>query len=49
MNWKILMAALLAAVLLDGCKKGEAEGEHHEAEERATETHAERPANILEI
>ena len=49
MNSKILIAALLAALLLDGCKKGEAEGEHHEEEGYATETRAQQPANILQV
>ena len=49
MHSKILIAALLAALLLDGCKKGEAEGEHREEEGHATETHAEQAANILQV
>ena len=46
MNSRILIVAALLAALAFGCRKSEAEGEHHE---EATETHAERPANILEI
>jgi cobalt-zinc-cadmium efflux system membrane fusion protein len=49
MNARIIITAALVAALLAGCKKGEAEGEHHEEAGHATETHAERPANILEI
>ena len=49
MNWRILITAVLVAALAFGCKKSEAEGEHHDEEAPASETHAERPANILEI
>ncbi|MEA2489760.1 MAG: rane fusion protein heavy metal efflux system [Acidobacteriota bacterium] len=49
MNRNILIAIAVAAVLLNGCKKTEAEGEHHQEEEHATGAHAERPANLLEI
>ncbi|MEO8379630.1 MAG: efflux RND transporter periplasmic adaptor subunit [Acidobacteriota bacterium] len=49
MNGRIIITAALVAALMAGCKKGEAEGEHHEEEGHATETHAERPANILEV
>lgn len=49
MNSRILIIAALVAALALGCKKSEAEGEHHEEEGHATETHAERPANILEV
>jgi len=48
MNRTILIIAVLAALML-GCKKTEAEGEHHENEGHAAATHAERPANILEV
>jgi cobalt-zinc-cadmium efflux system membrane fusion protein len=49
MNRQILIAAVLVAALAFGCRKSEAEGEHHEEEGRAVETGAERPANVLEI
>ena len=49
MNWRIFLVAALVAALASGCKKTEAEGEHHEEEGHATETHAERPANLVEI
>jgi membrane fusion protein, heavy metal efflux system len=49
MNAKVFIIAALIAALASGCKKSEAEGEHHEEEGHATETHAERPANILEV
>lgn len=49
MNWRTLILAALVASLAFGCKKSEAEGEHHEEAEHATETHADRPANILEV
>ncbi|HVR40082.1 MAG TPA: efflux RND transporter periplasmic adaptor subunit [Thermoanaerobaculia bacterium] len=49
MNWRMFIVAALVAILFDGCKKSEAEGEHHEEETRGTTTHAEQPANILEI
>ncbi|MGN6183850.1 MAG: efflux RND transporter periplasmic adaptor subunit [Thermoanaerobaculia bacterium] len=48
MNWRILLliAALLAAL---ACSKQEAEGEHHDDDTRATEAHAARPSNSLEV
>jgi cobalt-zinc-cadmium efflux system membrane fusion protein len=49
MNSKIFIVAVLIAGLVTGCKKNEAEGEHHEEEGHAAETHAEQPANILQI
>src|SRR3954447_5439967 len=49
MNRRILIIAALVAALTSGCKKTEAEGEHHEDNGRAAETHAARPANVLEI
>jgi cobalt-zinc-cadmium efflux system membrane fusion protein len=49
MNRNVFVIAALVAALAFGCKKSEAEGEHHEEEGHATETHAERPANILEV
>lgn len=49
MNWRIFIVAAFVAVIAFGCKKSEAEREHHEAEGHETETHAERPANILEV
>jgi len=49
MNWRNLVVAMLVTALAFGCKKSEAEGEHHEEEGHATEAHVERPANILEI
>ena len=49
MNWRIVTIAALLAALAFGCRKSEAEGEHHDEEAAASETHAERPANILEI
>lgn len=49
MTWRILIIVALAAALTFGCKKTEAEGEHREEEAHATETRAERPANILEV
>lgn len=49
MNWRILIVATLVAALAFGCRKSDAEGEHHEEEGHAIETHAERAANILEI
>jgi cobalt-zinc-cadmium efflux system membrane fusion protein len=49
MNRHILIIATLVATLAFACAKEEAPGEHHEEEGHATETHAERPANMLEI
>jgi cobalt-zinc-cadmium efflux system membrane fusion protein len=49
MNVKIFIAAALVVALTVGCRKGETEGEHHAEEGKATESHEERPANILEI
>jgi cobalt-zinc-cadmium efflux system membrane fusion protein len=43
------MIALLVLVLAAGCRKSEAEGEHHAEEGTTAEAHAQRPANILEI
>lgn len=50
MNPRLIIAALvLFSALTLGCGKPEAEGEHHEEEGHATETHAEQPANILAV
>jgi len=50
MNLRILIIAALAASLALGCTKTEAGGEHHEEKKGpAVQTHATRPANILEI
>ena len=49
MNGRVFIIAALVSALAFGCKKSETEGEHHEEEGHATETHAERPANILEV
>jgi len=49
MNSKIVIIAALAAALALGCRKSEAEGEHHQEEGRAAESHAERAANVLEV
>jgi membrane fusion protein, heavy metal efflux system len=49
MNWRILIVPALVAALAFGCRKTEAEGEHHEEEGQAAETHAARPANVVEI
>lgn len=49
MNWRVIIIAGLVSALAFGCKKSEAEGEHHEEEGHAAEAHAERPANILEV
>jgi len=49
MNWRIPITAALVATLMFGCKKTEAEGEHHEEEGRAAAAHPERPANVLEV
>jgi cobalt-zinc-cadmium efflux system membrane fusion protein len=49
MNWRILIIAAFVAALAFGCKKTEADGEHHEDKEHAAEPHAARPANVLEI
>lgn len=49
MKVKILIAALLAALLLDGCRKSESEGEHHQEKGAATETRAEQLTNILQV
>lgn len=49
MNANVFIVSVLVAALTLGCGKSEAEGEHHEEEGHATETHAERPANILEV
>jgi len=49
MNRRIVIVAALAAALILGCKKTEAEGEHHEEEGHAAAAHAEQPANILEV
>src|SRR5688572_1248173 len=49
MNWRNLIIAVLVAALTFGCKKTEAEGEHHEEEEPATAAHAEQPANVLKV
>ncbi|MDP9190219.1 MAG: efflux RND transporter periplasmic adaptor subunit [Acidobacteriota bacterium] len=50
MNPRLIIAALvIVSTLTFGCGKPEAEGEHHEEEGHATETHAEQPANILAV
>lgn len=49
MNVKTLIAALLAALLLDGCKRSGSEGEHHEEKVNTTETYTEQPANIVQV
>lgn len=49
MNRNVFIIAMLLAALTSGCKRGEAEGEHHEEGGHATETHAERPANLLQV
>lgn len=49
MNRKIWIIATLVVALASGCKSKEAEGEHREKEGNATEAHAERPSNILEV
>jgi cobalt-zinc-cadmium efflux system membrane fusion protein len=49
MNRNIWIIAALVVALASSCKSKEAEGEHHEKEGNATEAHAERPANILEV
>jgi len=49
MNWRVFMIAMLATLAVFGCKKTEAEGEHHEETWRATAARAEQPANILEV
>jgi cobalt-zinc-cadmium efflux system membrane fusion protein len=50
MNPRLIIATLVIfSALTLGCGKPEAEGEHHEEESHATETHAEQPANILAV
>lgn len=50
MNWRALIATILIATALAlGCRKSETEGEHHEDEGAAAESHAQRPANLLEV
>lgn len=49
MNWRMVIPAVLVAVLASGCSKPEAEGEHHEGDAPAAEKHAESPENMLEI
>ena len=50
MNPRLIIAvAVLVSMSMLACKKPEAEGEHHQEEGSATETHAEQPANILEV
>jgi membrane fusion protein, heavy metal efflux system len=49
MNSKLFITAALMAVLALSCRQGEAEGEHREEAGHATEAHAERPANLLEV
>lgn len=49
MNARILIIALLVAALSSGCRKAEVEGEHQEDAGHAAQTHAERPANIVEV
>jgi RND family efflux transporter, MFP subunit len=49
MNRRILIMAAFVVALAFGCKKTEAEGEHHEDKGHAAEAHATRPANVLEI
>lgn len=49
MTWRIFIVAALVAVLASGCKKNEVEGEHHEDAGGAAESHAARPANVLEV
>lgn len=49
MNRRTFTIAVLVAALAFGCRKPEVEGEHHDEEGHGTETHAERPANLLEV
>jgi len=51
MNRRLFIAVLILGLFAftPGCRKPEAEGEHHQNEGQTTETHAERPANILEV
>jgi len=49
MTWRTLIIAALVAALAFRCGKSDDEGEHHEEAGHATEAHAERPANLLEV
>lgn len=49
MNFRIMIIAALVALLTLGCGKNDAESEQHEGARPAAETHAARPANVLEI
>jgi cobalt-zinc-cadmium efflux system membrane fusion protein len=49
MNRHLFIAAALAALLLNACRKSEADGEHHDTATPATAAHPERAANVLEI
>lgn len=49
MNSRIFIIVALVSSLASGCGKSETEGEHHDEESHATETHAGQPANILEV
>lgn len=49
MKRHIFIIAALVAALAFGCKKSEAEGEHHEEESHAAESHASGAENMLEI
>jgi cobalt-zinc-cadmium efflux system membrane fusion protein len=52
MNWRalIIVTAVLVAALTFGCRKSETAGEHAEEQGHAAEeSHAERPANVLEV
>jgi len=49
MKRRIVIIAALVAALAFGCKKSEAEGEHHEEESHAAESHASGAENMLEI
>jgi cobalt-zinc-cadmium efflux system membrane fusion protein len=48
-NGRILILAVFVAAVAFGCRKTESKAEQPEQAARASETHAARPANILEI
>jgi cobalt-zinc-cadmium efflux system membrane fusion protein len=49
MKSKIILIATLIAVLFAGCRKSEGDAAHHDDASPAAETHAEQPANVLQI
>ena len=48
MNWRMFFIAVLAGLAI-ACSRPETDADHHEGEEPAAETHADRPSNVLEV